>query len=210
MSPTNQHMMICPIEGITRFWSFNFSIFFVVGLSILCCRSIRGHDPKQAKYALFVILFGTIICLILSLPLIWLSDYVFVKRTDLYCVISANSKNLSLPMVVLVQTLYQGIQNVICLTISITCYFLTYCYAHNHWGIRNVRMQKVKGFLLVMFLILIPDLVINYTRIGVECDQSWIAVFHLVLTHSAGTLNAIAYGYEQYAYMIERRRERLV
>lgn len=135
---------------------------------------------------------------------------MFVKRTDLYCLISANSQSLSIPQIVLVRTLYKGIQNFISLTISLTCYFLTYRVVHNHLELRDVGMQKVKGFLFVMCLILIPDFIINYTRIGKECDQSWIAALHLILTHSAGTLNAIAYGYQQYAHMIERQRELLL
>jgi len=71
-----QSWAICCIEAITRLWSFNFSIFFVIGLSILCYRSITGRSPSQVKYFRNAILFGTIICLVLTLKLKWLSEYV--------------------------------------------------------------------------------------------------------------------------------------
>ena len=94
LSFMNLDKAICSIEAIIREWSFNFSLLFVVALSILCYRSSQGQGPSQAKYFRNVITFGFFICLAFSLQTILFPEYITVVDTGLYCFVSAN-KNLS-------------------------------------------------------------------------------------------------------------------
>jgi len=188
---------LCYIEAILREWSFNFSLFFVVAMAIFFWRSTIGEDPDQRVYVKKVVKFGTILCLALTLQIIWFGQYVTVENIGSCCFISYND-NISDAGKYIVRTIYECIPDLLCIGISLFCYYRTFKFLINTAGREKYENFQRFGYTFVMCLILLPGLIDNYYRVRhTNCEKSWLVVLHIVLTHSAGTLNALVYGWQQ-------------
>jgi len=185
---------LCFTEAILKICSWNFSLLFAVAIAIFCARSFRRPYLRQSTYVKGVILIGSLMSLAMILPIIFLQQYVMVKDTGLFCVLAYHS-GASDSQKLIVRTVYDGIPAVVYIIISLICYIRIRVSMNNLLGREARGRLQIFGYTFVMFLILVPRLIDNYLSIGDyhNCKFSGFLMFHLVLSYSAGTLNALVY-----------------
>jgi len=187
---------LCKVEGLIRQWFFNFSLLFVVAIAIFCSKYSQRQNPNQLKYVKKVILIGSAICLLLTIPVFALQDHVSAVNKGLFCLISYNET--SIPEKLLVRTIYEGLRDIIYLIISVYCSFKIITTINNLMALQIVRKLQLFGYTFVLCLIVLPALFDNYFRIfNPGCEYHGLIALRVSLTHSAGTLNAIVYGIQQ-------------
>jgi len=207
LSFVNQNQVVCYVEAITREWSFNFSLLFVVAIAVLCWRSSLDENPKQVEYIKTVLIIGTVTYVVLTCPLLWMKDYVIVTDNGMWCLITYNPDNTDLEKI-LVRIVYGGIPDFTYTVISVYCYIKIVRYLRERLGVESVQNFQLLGYTLVMCLIVFPAMFDNFFRIFyTKCELSWLIVLRVILTHSAGTLNAIVYGRQQQIWRNQQQQQ---
>jgi len=206
LSSVNQVELICYGEAIIREWSFNFSLLFVIAIAILCWRSSLSEVPDQSKYAKRVLFIGSAVYFMLTCPIFLLEDYVTVVNNGLWCFISYQD-GIGIQEKMFVRAIYDWIPDAAFIMIALACFFKNFRFIIGQDGQEGFERIRLFGYSLIIFLIMLPTLFDNFFRIYYQCDDTWLIVLHIVLTHSAGTLNALFYGWQQ---KILRREESLL
>jgi len=203
----------CYAEAVIREWSLYFSLFFAIGIAVLCkkCSSLQPFDRKdQIALLIKVILIGSGICLVFTIIPFFLKKYVIYVNDNVVCHITYNNttdpeKKLSYLEKFAVITFYEGILVTAGIIVTLKCYF------HTSNFIRRVseRPRKETGYRFLVYpfvicIVFLPTVIDDYFRINHKCEYLWLMVVHMVLTHSIGFINAIAYGWQR----MKQKRQR--
>jgi len=84
----------CYAEAVIREWSLYFSLFFAIGIAVLCkkCSSLQPFDKKdQVALLKRVILIGSGICLLFTILPFFLKKYVIYVNDNVVCHITYNN-----------------------------------------------------------------------------------------------------------------------
>jgi len=188
-SPKNQ--TICDIEGFMRTFSLWASILWATIIAVVAyARTVRNSITIEKRYPIFLLIGYVFPLFIATIPL-WQGS-IFYESNNVYCwVVGKDDQETAIVGIVIF-----GLWMWLATLLTTYLYVRVFLYLKN-LGISNhiIQIKKVLIFPVILYITFIPvtiddlNLLPNYKYV--------FTVLHVILGHSLGLFNLIAYGYQR-------------